>query len=233
MKRVNRWLWGLVLIAIGVVWALSALEIIDVNIFFRGWWTLFIIVPCTIGLITEDGERTGNAIGLLIGVCLLLGCQGLMRFDMMWKLIVPAVLIIVGLSFLFKDTIKSAAMKQAKKLQKENPDGTKQYTATFGEQKLNFEGEEFKGCKVQAIFGGVKLDLRDAKIEHDVVVGAESIFGGVTILIPEDVNVKVISTSVFGGVSNKHMSRKTKDEEANKVTVFVDAMCLFGGVDIK
>lgn len=231
MRQLNRWLWGLVLIAVGVIWGLNVLGIVDVNIFFRGWWTLFIIVPCAIGLISESGERTGNAIGLLIGVALLLGCQGVVRFGMLWKLILPTVLIIVGLSFLFKDTLKSAAMKQAKKLQKENKEGVKQYTATFGDQKLNFEGEEFKGCKVQAIFGGVKLDLRGAKITHDVVVTAESIFGGTTILVPEDLNVKVVSTSVFGGVSNKHASRKSKDDD--KVTVYIDAMCVFGGVDIR
>ena len=46
-------IWGLILIAIGLVFGLNALEITNIDIFFDGWWTLFIIVPCFIGLITE------------------------------------------------------------------------------------------------------------------------------------------------------------------------------------
>ena len=38
----------------GVIFGLNALEITDINIFFDGWWTLFIIVPCFIGLFKDD-----------------------------------------------------------------------------------------------------------------------------------------------------------------------------------
>lgn len=54
MKKVNRVLWGVVLVALGVIWALKATNVIDLEIFFPGWWTLFIIVPSVIGLITDD-----------------------------------------------------------------------------------------------------------------------------------------------------------------------------------
>ena len=45
MQKLNRILWGVVLVAVGVVFALNALNIVDINIFFDGWWTLFIIIP--------------------------------------------------------------------------------------------------------------------------------------------------------------------------------------------
>ena len=105
MKRLSSILWGIVLIAVGVIFALNALEIVDLNIFFDGWWTLFIIVPCFIGLFKEE-EKTGNLIGLLIGICLLLGMQDILAFDLIWKLMVPVILIMIGLSFLFKDILK-------------------------------------------------------------------------------------------------------------------------------
>ena len=66
MKKTSNILWGLVLVALGVIFALNALDIADFNIFFDGWWTLFIIVPCTVGLFTER-EKTGNIIGTIIG----------------------------------------------------------------------------------------------------------------------------------------------------------------------
>ena len=45
MKRISSVLWGVVLIAVGVVLALNAFEITSINLFFDGWWTLIIIVP--------------------------------------------------------------------------------------------------------------------------------------------------------------------------------------------
>lgn len=57
MQKLNRILWGVVLVAVGVVFALNALHIVDINIFFDGWWTLFIIIPCTVGLITEREKQ--------------------------------------------------------------------------------------------------------------------------------------------------------------------------------
>lgn len=233
MKKVSSWLWGIVLIALGVIWGGKALGIINVDIFFPGWWTLFIIVPCFIGLFDGEDGKTGNLIGILIGVCLLLACQDVLEFDMLWKLILPAALILIGFSILFKDVFRNAAMKQVKKLQGHKG---KEYWATFSDQKLDFAGEEFTGCKLQAVFGGVKCDLRGAKIKQDVVIEATSIFGGINILTPENVKVKVASTSIFGGVSNKHRhdGRHEVDEKQDDVvTVYVDATCLFGGVDIK
>jgi len=124
-------------------------------------------------------------------------------------------------------------MKQVKKLQGHKG---KEYWATFGDQKLDFAGEEFTGCKLQAVFGGVRCDLRGAKIKQDVVIEATSIFGGINIIVPEDLEVKVASTSIFGGVSNKHRyegKSEASEKEGKTVTVYVDATCLFGGVDIK
>ena len=93
----------------------NALGITNINIFFDGWWTLFIIVPCFIGLFKER-EKTGNIIGLLIGIALLLCCQDILDFDMIWKLALPVVLIIIGISFIFKDTFNHKINEEIKKL---------------------------------------------------------------------------------------------------------------------
>ena len=110
MKSFGNVLWGIVFIVVGLIIGGNALGIININIFFDGWWTLFIIVPCFIGLFKER-EKTGNIIGLLIGIALLLCCQDLLNFDMIWKLALPTVLIIIGISFIFKDTFNSKISK--------------------------------------------------------------------------------------------------------------------------
>lgn len=220
MKNCRNIILGIILIVVGVWFGLYSTGVVKVNLLFDGWWTLFIIIPSFLGLF-DDNNRTGSLIGLIIGVLLLLSCQELLDFDLVLKLIVPAILVITGIAFIFKGKIKNKNMENVKAVSGNN------YSATFSGQNLDFSKEEFTGTKLDAVFGGIKCDLRNAIINDDVVIEASAIFGGITILVPKDVNVKVTSTSIFGGVDGK--SKMAKPGK----TIYVNATCLFGGVEIK
>ena len=71
MKKIENTVIGLILIIIGVIIGLNAFHITNIDLFFDGWWTLFIIVPCFFGLF-KDQDKTGNIIGLIVGIYLLL-----------------------------------------------------------------------------------------------------------------------------------------------------------------
>lgn len=223
--KLSNMLWGVFLILLGIILGLNSLEITDIDIFFDGWWTLFIIVPCFIDLFNEK-DKTGSLIGLLIGVFLLLGCQDIMNFEMIWKLMVPVILVIVGLSLVFKDNIQNKIRKEIRQLG--NSGDKHEYYATFSSQNLDFSKEKFKGCRLNAVFGGVKCDLQEADITDKAVIYASSIFGGITIYVPNDVEVKVTSTPIFGGVSCQKKSRGN-----TKKILYIQATCVFGGVEIK
>ena len=227
MKKFRNIIWGLILIVLGLIFGGNALGITDINIFFDGWWTLFIIVPCFVGLF-KDTDRTPNVIGLIIGASLLLACQDIIDFNLIGKLWLPIILVCIGASIIFKDTIGGKVNEQIKKLN-ENKTSENEYCATFSGQDLKFDGEKFTGAELTAVFGGIECDLRKAIIESDIVINTSSIFGGIDIFVPENVKVKVKSSSIFGGVSNK----KKHSENAETHTVYINATCLFGGVDIK
>ena len=228
MKNFGNVLWGIVLIAIGLIIGGNSLGIINVDLFFDGWWTLFIIIPCFIGIFKEK-DKTSDIIGVLIGVVLLLCCQGKLDFDIVWKLAFPTILIIIGISFIFKDAFNSAINKEIKEL---NEKRTKEdgYYATFSGQNLKFDGEKFNGTDLSAVFGGIKCDLRNAIIEDDVVINVSSIFGGTEIYVPDNVKVKIKSTSIFGGVEEK---KKDTVQDEKEHTIYINATCMFGGVEIK
>lgn len=227
MKKLSKILWGAVLILIGVIFALNAFGITDVEIFFDGWWTLFIIVPCFIGIFTER-EKTGNIVGLAIGVFLLLCCQDVLGFDMLWKLAIPTIIVIIGLRLIWGAFFGDKASKLIS-VSRENGDNIKVGCATFSGQDMNFDGEIFNGAELTAVFGGVKCDLRHAIIEKDCAINACGIFGGIDIFLPDSVNVKISSNSIFGGVSEK----KHRPTVVDAPTVYINATCIFGGVDIK
>ena len=225
MRKLSSVLWGIVLIAAGVILALNVFNITNIDVFFDGWWTLFIIVPCAIGLFTER-EKTGNIIGIVIGVFLLLCCQDILSFSMLWKLLVPAIIVIIGLKLIFVGLFGNKANEIMKKLKLEGKE-PKSGCATFSGCDLNYDGEVFEGSELTAIFGGVKCDLKNAIIEKDCAIQVSAIFGGIDILVPDNVNVKVSSNCIFGGISNKAAVHKEAP------TIYVSGTCMFGGVEIK
>lgn len=86
MNNMKSILWGVVLVLLGVLVGTNSLGITNIDIFFDGWWSLFIIIPCFIGLFSNE-DKTGNIIGLLVGVILLLGMNDILDLDKIWKLI--------------------------------------------------------------------------------------------------------------------------------------------------
>ncbi len=276
MKKASSWLWGIILVALGVILGVNALGIAKIDIFFPGWWTLFIIVPCFVSLLTEK-HKGGALAGVVIGVCLLLACLGIVPFGIMWKLLLPIILVIVGLTVILhamsngevNDKIREARRAQAearhhsraktehiaegeivsdkKKTKSERIDDDDDededddeedeefeqhaYWSTFSDQKIDFDGKTFEGCRIDAVFGGADLDLREAKIQNEAIVRASSVFGGIIIYVPDDVKVEVASSAIFGGVSDKRKTAKAKEQA--KTTLYIDATCVFGGVEIR
>lgn len=225
MKKTGSIIWGVVLIAAGVLFALNTLNITNIDVFFDGWWTLFIIVPCVAGLFTER-EKAGNLLGIAVGVLLLLCCQEVFSFSTLWKLLIPAVIVIIGLKLVFTGLFGSKANKMLAQI-KQNGGKPGSGCAVFSGSELNYNGEVFEGAELTAVFGGVECDLRKAIIEKDCAIKLSAIFGGVDILVPGNVNVKVSSTCIFGGISNKAASQK------DAPTIYISGICLFGGAEIK
>jgi len=225
MKKISRFVWGIVLVAAGTLFALNALNITDIDVFFDGWWTLFIIVPCTVDLFTER-EKMGNLIGIAVGISLLLCCRGILSFSLLWKLLIPAAIIIIGFKMIFSGLFGNKSNEIMKEIERQGGKA-RVCCATFSSCRMNPEGEVFEGAELTAVFGAVDCDLRGAVIVKDCALRVTSVFGGIDLLVPDTVNVKVSSNCIFGGISNKTSAHK------DAPTIYVDGTCLFGGVEIK
>ena len=225
MKNLSKIIWGVVLLCAGVIFALNAIGITNIDIWFPGWWTLFIIIPCIVGLITEK-DKTGNAIGLAFGVLLLLSQLDLFNMSIVWDLIFPAILIVIAIKMIIRGAGKNKAEEMIEDAKEEGdiPSGF----AAFSGTDMNFDSREFTGAELNAIFGGVKCDLRGAIIKKDCAIKLSAIFGGVDILVPDNVNVEIKTTSIFGGISDKTAHNPDAD-----ATIYISGLCLFGGADIK
>lgn len=224
MKNLDRILWGVVLVLLGIIWGLNATGIANIDIFFDGWWTLFIIIPSFINLFDKkENGKWGNLLWFIVGMLLFLSCQNIINFDVIWKLFIPVVIVLFGLSLIFKNPDKDGVREKVEKIDEKKHE---YLTVSFGEQVINKTGD-FKGASLDAVFGSLELDLTNAKLGKETIIKASSIFAGIKITLPEDVEVKLKSTPIFGGMSNTHKQTETKK------IVYIDGVCIFGGIEIK
>ena len=227
MKQVRPIIWGIAIVALGVIFGGNAIGLFNFDVFFDGWWTLFIIVPSAISLITEK-ERLQSLAFLGAGIILLLAAQKVFDWDVAWKAILALFLILIGLSIIFRSIFHSKNDKEVEKKVKDADDKTMDaQTAVFSGSERVYNDEIFSGSNMVAIFGGAELDLRKAKFTKDTVIKAFALFGGVDIKVPEDVNIKSKSGFIFGGISDDR-----KGESKGKYTIYLDAAGGFGGITI-
>ena len=225
MNNMKSILWGVVLVLLGVLVGTNSLGITNIDIFFDGWWTLFIIVPSAISFFEKGNNKISSLIFLIIGVLLLLAAQGLFEFEILWEILLPVIVVLIGLFLIFGNKVDFNVKEKTKCLDSKD---TENIFVAFGEQNVNKAGENFEKANLNAIFGSVKLDLREAKLEKETVIGAWAIFGGIEILVPKDCIVKVKGTPIFGGISNER-----KNKEDAKKTIYIEGYAVFGGIEIK
>ncbi len=204
MKR----LIGILLILIGLIYLGSNLGLFNINIFFDGWWALFIIVPSINCLFKK--EYINFLLGTLIGVLLILAANDIINWSLVGQIFLPALLIIIGFNLIF----------------------TKKFSLTFGKgftaifSSVEEKVTECKDISTTAIFGGVDLDLRKLDLTKNITINCFTIFGGIDILLPDSVNVVVKGMPIFGGVENMYNGK-------GKHTITIEYGCIFAGISIK
>jgi Predicted membrane protein (DUF2154). len=250
-NRLSNIIWGLAFILVGIGMGGDIMGMWEFELFFNGWWTLFIIIPSIVSIV-DKGVGFGNVVSLTIGGYILLSEQNIITIDIS-GLIVPIILVLIGGSFIFKNGKHRKYFEKSKNTNyytedgayngtynNSNTNGNSTYTNGNYEDIVNLNGifsgrkavlvnEVFNGGSLNAIFGGVTLDLTNAIIDHDVYIDATAIFGGTEIFVPRDVKIVVSSTPIFGGVSN----RVPQPIGDIKGTIFINGTCMFGGIDIR
>ena len=217
--KLRRILWGVALILCGLAYALTVVGVLPAAA--GGWWAFFIIVPCLIWLIT-DGVRSGALFGLAAGIMLFLWKSGYVEGELLYKLILPVIIVIIGLMVLVR------SVRHHRFRLKIDRDHDGEETAVFSDRKYSFNGQRFTGGNYTAVFGGLELDLRGAIIDANVNINVNSAFGTVKIYLPNNVNVKLNGDNVFGGSKNLH----TDIGIAGAPTVFINADNAFGSVSV-
>lgn len=212
-------IWGLFFIVVGGIVALNGFGITNIDIFFDGWWTLFMIIPALIGLFT-DREKLGHLIVLMVGIALFLMCNDMLDYDVIGKLILPIVLITIGLGIMFKNSGSKVKNEDIRRL------NTKDEVCAVFREDVSKAPSKFDGVELDAIFGSVVYDLSESTIKKEALIKADAVFGSIKITVPKGVTVKLKRNAIFGDVISK------ASNEDEKTILYIDADAVFGSVMI-
>ncbi|MFA0815361.1 MAG: hypothetical protein ACC608_06185 [Anaerofustis sp.] len=229
----NAKLWGFVLILIGIGLAGQMFGVWDMHL-FRGWWTLFIIVPCLISMI-EKGVQPGNIVGLVVGGALLLTTQDILGWDMIGKMVFPAILVAAGIALLVQysrqpiktDSSESSDFSRTDSLGEEASDLGVHHSVFFSERTVIYPDKEYTGASLSVSFGKITFDLTHALFVSDREVYVNALFGNVLLIVPAGVNVASSSSPMFGSIKNQTAYRQ------GVPTLHIDASCIFANVTVQ
>jgi predicted membrane protein len=214
-----RFITGLLVIAAGAALLFSNLEIYNFNDLVKDWWPLAVIAAGLVVFLNDVRNYLWAL--LLVGFGALLQLKQLDVVDINpWQLFWPVVIIAIGVSIILN---YSATRRRVSKANRDD------ITAILGGNEKHNTADDFKGAKITAVMGGVKLDLRKATIKKEATIEVFGFWGGVEIVVPREITVRNQTAAILGGVEDKTEHEGGK----NAPILYVTGDVIMAGVEIK
>jgi predicted membrane protein len=224
----NRAIIGVVLVLVGLFLVMRNTGIfpdfIDHVIFS---WPMLLVA---IGLVMTLGgaEKTAGVIVMSVGAFFLIPTifrETFHAYNMFW----PSIFIIIGVIFIFSrrkgwNSVTSKGIIG---------DDFVDYVNVFSGGERQIVSENFRGGRISAVFGGMELDLTKAKLapgRNELEIAC--VFGGATIIVPDDWFVTIEVTPILGGFSDSRKLSPGRTSDMSKQLVIKGAV-VFGGGEVK
>ena len=223
MKINPKFLFGILVVVVGVVLLFEQAGVFPmfskyIWMFFAKLWPL-ILVAVGAKLLILRNMFPGFVLLLLGVVFLATNLFGWNFFSVLW----PVVIIALGVSLLFKTEEKKKGEKVVS-----DKDHIFETVVFWGVDK-KIKSKEFKGGEVNVAFGGLELDLREAKVaKRGARLHINCAFGEVEVFVPKECRIKTNGTGILGG-----WNPEVKDRSIDEPVLEITGGVIFGGVDIK
>lgn len=222
---------GVLVIAAGILLLANNTGFLDASISRIVFsWEMLLIAIGVFNIIRHQSLWAG-AVLIGIGSFFLLVNFYHMPFST-WQLFLPALIILIGLKMIFGK--RHSGKHYIKEPFFENVVGSEDFfedIAIFGGGDRRVVTPNLKGGQLVAIFGGSKINLTHSNIApgDKPTIEVVCIFGGSTLLVPADWNVRVEVFNIFGGYVDKRIPAQV---DTNK-TLVVKGVTVFGGGEVK
>ena len=217
---------GVTIVSLGGILLLRNLGVITFDNWPLFWGTFWagIFLIAGLSVLISSRRPTGWVWGLLlVAVAAAIGLNAYNIINIsVWKLFWPVILILVGLAVVLGI---GSGRRQSKKRASDSGDSEK--VAIFYGEESRVKGD-YTGGSLTAIFGGVELDLRQAKIKDGAVIDVFALCGGISVSLPDDVIIQNEVRGILGGSEDK-----TAPKSSAKKTIYLKGECVLGGLEIK
>lgn len=222
-----RWFFGLLLIAVGVVFLLDTTGVVALGDIPATYWPLLLVGWGIWALVRERGRSLAGLLVLLLGVAFQ--AERLDYLEPGWPgRYWPAILIVVGLAVLLEAALPDRRQRGPGSERGRGEDWVDGVAILSG-RKERVRGGAWRGGRITAIMGGVEVDLSDATpVEGGAVLHVTAIMAGVELRVPQDWRVTITGTPLLGGFDDK-----TRGGSADGPSLEVRGSAIMGGVDIK
>jgi len=221
---------GIILIIIGGLFLFRSLGFISLHIphiIFSWPFVLFII---GLLIVINSQKKTFGSILLIIGTIFLIPrIFPFIYYDS--GLIFPLIIIALGIYVIVRHRSPRATniSEPSTGINIDRIDDV----AIFGGGTKVINSDNFKGGNITAIFGGSEILLNNCKLaEGENVLDILFLFGGSEIIVPNDWNVIINVTPIFGGFSNKIRRSPNAPIDTSR-TLIVKGIAIFGGGEVK
>ena len=219
--------FGLVVVAVGVVLLLGNLGIAEARYYLKYWPAALIALGAAKLLGARSLPATVAALAwILVGAWILGWNLGLLQTNVWWVLRTywPVFLVIFGLSMVW-GTIRRR-QSAGERLDSRND---VRALALLGGVKWTSSAPDFQGGEITAVMGGAHLDLRRATLRGEAVLDLFAMWGGVELVVPETWSIDLRGTPLLGGFEDK----TRQPVEANAPRLIIRGVALMGGVEVK
>ncbi len=194
-------------------------------------WQMLLIAIGFVSFFSSE-SRTPGTILILIGTIFIIPRIFEVTFNithMFW----PVMLIAIGVLLLVRRSPGQFWQMRVHHLNNQNlDDGYIHEENIFSGGKQRVMHQVFRGGHINCIFGGSEVDLTQATLADGVSeLEVNTIFGGVTLIVPADWKVQLKMTSIMGGFSDKRSYVKENPDQSR--VLIIKGSTIFGGGELK
>lgn len=194
-------------------------------------WQMLLIGIGVVSLFSSE-SRTPGTILITIGVIFILPRVFDLSFNVM-HLFWPVILIGIGVLILTKRMPRRRWQSHRSSAgTAEFEDGYIHEENIFSSGKQRVIHQVFRGGQINCVFGGSEVDLTQATLADGVSeLEVNTIFGGVTLIVPADWRIQLKMTSIVGGFSDKRAY--VKENQDTSRMLIIKGSTIFGGGELK
>ena len=213
---------GLTILALGILWTLDSMDILESE-YYTQFWPVAVILVGAARLVDPRASKSSAIVFMAFGGFLLFATLSHFRFS--FSNLIP-----LGIALLGAKLVWDALGRKRADASYDDPNSVVHAFAMMAGIHHQSTSQSFRGGDANAIMGGVELDLSKAQMKdgEEAVLDAFAMWGGIEIRVPENWRIVGQVMPLLGGFDNK-----TRTASTTGPVLIIRGAAVMGAVEVK